>query len=315
MVIWRMRKIFLLSVVFIGLAMAQGSDPVVAEVGKAKITLSQFNLQWTLFVRQELDNQGIPFSPETEAGYQQYKPEFLARLAQDQAVINWAERKGLGAKPDEVEASLAETKASFPSEEEFAKALDDAGIPSLEAYKQLLYAALTYNAYIRSLLPNIKISEASLRSLYYLYRSELALPEKFCASHILLNTKEEAAKLLARLAKGEKFEALAKEFSQDPGSREEGGLLGCQPRGTYVPEFEAALRKLKPGEITKTPVQSKFGFHIIRLEKVEPAGYRSLDSVREGLTGQLTRLVLQKLVARYAEMEGVKLYPENLGGS
>ena len=77
--------------------------------------------------------------------------------------------------------------------------------------------------------------------------------------------KNKLLKIKERVQKGEKFEDLAKEFSQDPGSAIKGGSLGFFKRGQLVPQYEAAALKLKPGELSEI-VESQFGFHLIRLD-------------------------------------------------
>ncbi len=85
-------------------------------------------------------------------------------------------------------------------------------------------------------------------------------------AHILVATEEEANQVLARLDKGEKFEDLARELSTDPGSAENGGVYENVEPGAFVAEFDKAMfEDLQPGETTKTPVQTQFGYHIIRL--------------------------------------------------
>jgi parvulin-like peptidyl-prolyl isomerase len=86
------------------------------------------------------------------------------------------------------------------------------------------------------------------------------------AAHILVETEEEAQQVLDRLAQGEQFEALASELSKDTGTAANGGDLGWVQKGQTVPEFEKAIfEDLKPGEITETPVQTQFGYHIIKV--------------------------------------------------
>ena len=68
-----------------------------------------------------------------------------------------------------------------------------------------------------------------------------------------------------RLVDGDSFDLLASLYSEDPGSKEDGGSLGCQTRGTFVPEFEAAAFKLQPDEISNV-VATQFGYHIIKMD-------------------------------------------------
>lgn len=85
-------------------------------------------------------------------------------------------------------------------------------------------------------------------------------------AHILVATEDEAKQVIERLDKGESFADLAKELSQDPGSANNGGVYENVQRGQFVPEFDQAMfEDLQPGETTKTPVQTQFGWHVIRL--------------------------------------------------
>lgn len=96
--------------------------------------------------------------------------------------------------------------------------------------------------------------------------------DKYIAEHPEINTEEEkknkALELLQRAKSGEDFAALAKEFSEDPGSKEKGGLYENIAEGSFVPEFENAAFSLQPGEIYAELVPTRFGFHIIKLEKL-----------------------------------------------
>lgn len=117
------------------------------------------------------------------------------------------------------------------------------------------------------------------------------------AAHILVETQEEADAIAAELAAGADFAELARTRSQDPGSAETGGeLLQCFDASQYVPEFSAAADALPLGEISD-PVQSEFGFHIIRMSDTVP-----FEAVEEQLRAALeppaaTNPELDELVA------------------
>jgi peptidyl-prolyl cis-trans isomerase C len=83
------------------------------------------------------------------------------------------------------------------------------------------------------------------------------------ASHILVNTEQEAKNILEQLNAGKKFEELAKQFSSCP-SGQKGGDLGFFTRGKMVPEFEQAAFSMKKGQVS-APVRTAFGFHIIKV--------------------------------------------------
>ncbi|MER2604396.1 MAG: peptidylprolyl isomerase, partial [Siculibacillus sp.] len=106
-------------------------------------------------------------------------------------------------------------------------------------------------------------------------------PEEMRARHILVKTEDEAKAVIADLAKGGDFAKLAAEKSQDPGSARDGGDLGFFSAGDMVPEFETATAALKPGEVTKEPVKSQFGFHVIKLEEKRKQPLPTLDQVKD----------------------------------
>jgi len=111
---------------------------------------------------------------------------------------------------------------------------------------------------------------------------------EYQAHHILVKTEAEAKKLIAELgSKKAKFEDLAKKYSKDPGSAKNGGALDWSDRRAFVPEFSDALAGLKKGEITKTPVKTQFGYHIIRLDDTRTPKLPPLDAVRSEIVKQL----------------------------
>ena len=138
----------------------------------------------------------------------------------------------------------------------------------------------------------VQVTEPELREYYeQIAQERFFAPERRRASHILLESgdDDEAARaradeLLKQLQQGADFSALARENSDDPGSKEQGGDLGWATREAFVAPFADALfdPSLKPGELAG-PVKTQFGYHLIRLEEVEPAHQRSFDEVRDEL--------------------------------
>ncbi|MBK9710355.1 MAG: peptidylprolyl isomerase [Kouleothrix sp.] len=124
-------------------------------------------------------------------------------------------------------------------------------------------------------------------------------------AHILVNTEAEANTVIDRLNKGEKFEDLAKELSTDPGSKDNGGLYENVQQGQMVAEFDkATFEDLKPGETTKTPVKTQFGYHIIRLisrsEGPAMTPEQAKQAIEQGIGQQLQQsrgTALEKLLA------------------
>jgi peptidyl-prolyl cis-trans isomerase D len=138
------------------------------------------------------------------------------------------------------------------------------------------------------------------------YQKEIAnLAEQRRAAHILIEVNDKTTdaqakakleEIQARLAKGEDFAALAKEFSQDPGSSSKGGDLGYAGKGVYDPAFEDALYALNKDQVS-APVRSQFGWHLIKLLGVEAPSVPTFASLKDKLTHDLkSQQVEQKYV-------------------
>ncbi|KGQ22774.1 peptidylprolyl isomerase [Thermus filiformis] len=282
---------------------------VVAQVGERPISREAFELEWNLFVRNVLQGQGLPDAPELREALAPYRKPFLESLARKVQVVLEAERLGLAPTQTRVEAEVESLRKDFPSEEEFLSALKEAGLTP-EDYGRLVYEALAYQAWRGRMEERLQVSPAALRLLYLLDPAYLQ-PTRYCSAHILVATLEEAKAALAELQAGRPFAEVARARSLDPGSKEEGGSLGCEPLGTFIPAFENALLRLKPGEVS-APVRSEFGYHLILLEKVEPKGRLPWEAVAGDLEAALKERALDKLIDALSKRHPVQLFPENL---
>ncbi|MBF0311681.1 MAG: SurA N-terminal domain-containing protein [Magnetococcales bacterium] len=155
-----------------------------------------------------------------------------------------------------------------------------------------------------SVKERVKASREELQEYYDEHASDYQQEETRRARHILVRVAEDKGgeelaktRLKAasdRLAKGEAFDKVARELSDDT-TAAEGGDLGHFGRGAMVQPFEEAVFAMKPGE-TSQPVRTDFGFHLIRLEEVRPAATKSLDEVLEEITGKVVLRKAQELV-------------------
>lgn len=171
------------------------------------------------------------------------------------------------------------------------------------------YVALSMD----SLLPQMQIDPDEVRRFYEGQRSRYEVKETRQASHILITVdpgagaeakqkaRSKAEEIAAQLKQHpEKFAELAKKFSQDPGSAEKGGDLGLFSRGSMVKPFEDAAFRMKVGEISD-PVESQYGFHIIRLTAINPGQTRSLEEVRGPIEAELKKQLAGRKFAEVAE--------------
>lgn len=138
----------------------------------------------------------------------------------------------------------------------------------------------------------------------------MAFPPKATAEQKAA-TKDKALKVLAEVkAHPDRFAALARADSQDPGSAAQGGDLGYFGRGVMVPAFENAVFAMKPGEITG-PVESPFGYHIIRLQDVKGGGTKTLADATPELTQQIRNEKAARLFSDQAEGFGNLVYEQS----
>lgn len=158
-------------------------------------------------------------------------------------------------------------------------------------WAHLQYAQLS----LSQLTAQIKVSDTDLHAAYDKEKAKFEQPERRHAHHILISFgKDEAAAkklaedVLAQAKAGKDFGALAKKYSQDPGSAQQGGDLGWADRSAYVGPFADALFSMHPGEI-RGPVKTQFGYHIIRLDEIQPGKTKSFDEVKSDLLAQVSK--------------------------
>ena len=137
------------------------------------------------------------------------------------------------------------------------------------------------------------VTDAEAQAEYDKFKA-LATGTEYHARHILVDNEAEAKKLIARIKAGASSEELAKKYSKDPGSGAKGGDLDFAKADAYVPEFSAAMVKLKKGEMTQAPVKTQFGWHIIQLEDTREAQFPAFADVKAQLVKRLEQMRLQK---------------------
>jgi len=181
-----------------------------------------------------------------------------------------------------------------------SKAVDDAAVQAyykehLAQYMNPESARLQYaELRLEALAAQQELSDADLRAAYEKAKSRLEVPEKRHARHILITGKDDAAALaqaqqvLAQVKSGKDFGELAKQYSQDPGSAQNGGDLGWADRSTFVKPFADALFGMKAGEIAG-PVKTQYGYHIIRLDEIQAGKGKSFEEARPEIEAQLRR--------------------------
>ncbi len=164
-----------------------------------------------------------------------------------------------------------------------AAAAAKAGLDQSPAYKarmEQVRAQLLVAEFVKGKIDPL-VTPEKIKARYDKDAAAFDPPEEYHARHILLKTEDEAKAIIADIAKGGDFAKIAEEKSQDPGSAKQGGDLGFFSAGDMVPEFEKATTELKAGEVSKTPVKTQFGFHVIKLEEKRKQPIPPLDQVKD----------------------------------
>jgi len=231
------------------------------------------------YVREIGARFGVDFSKGDAARQrQQVARSVLDQLIERTLILQEARRTGRLASDAAVEDRLREIARAFPSPEEFDRALQQQGVSRAE-----LRDRVRFELTVRRILDDLRVpapTDQEARAYFQAHREAFDEPERVRVRHVLLRTEAEARVALARLRAGESFAQVAKELSQDPGTRDRGGEVGLVAPGQTVPEFEQVAFRLKPGELSE-PVRTSFGYHIVQVTEKLPARKATWEGVRQ----------------------------------
>jgi peptidyl-prolyl cis-trans isomerase D len=266
---------------------AERFDQVIRQLGYSRMQFRQMLAQEMLIgqLRAGLAGSGFVTDAQVLAFAR------LEKQTRDFAALN------VKADPAAVKLTDEEVKAYYDEHAKEFMTPDQVVIDYLELKKS-------------SFFDQVSVKDEDLQSAY---QKEIAnLSEQRRAAHILIEVNDKVTEaqakakieeVQARLAKGESFEALAKEFSQDPGSASNGGDLGFAGPGVYDPAFETALYVLTKDQVSP-PVRTDYGFHLIKLLGVEAPEVPTFASLKDKLTRELkTQQVEQHFVEATKQLE------------
>lgn len=235
---------------------------VLVSIDSDTITLEEFN--------KELDK--IPMNMKMLVATQSGKKTYLDRLVIKKLLLGEA------------------AKSKIEDEKDFQNRLTD-------IKEQLLIESLLK----KKIAADSQLTDDNMKKYYDANKEKFKKEKEINTRHILLKTDEEAKQIMERLQKGEDFVELSKKYSIDPNAKASGGEIGFHPKGTLLPEYEAAAFKLtKVGQVAG-PVKSQFGYHIIRLEGTKPPAYVSFEEVKDFIRQQLVQEKQKELLEKYIE--------------
>jgi len=175
--------------------------------------------------------------------------------------------------------------------------------PDVAASLRLQYAQTMANAYLESLSSELVVNDEQVRAEYDKQVELLDHPE-YRASHILLDSEKEAMDIVAALNANGDFAQLAQEFSTGP-SASKGGDLGWFDNNTMMAEFTAAVAQLELNEFSKVPVQTQFGWHVIKLIDKRSGSVPDFEAVKNGIRNLMIQNLLTERIEALREQSDI----------
>ena len=279
---------------------------VVAKVNDSAITRQEVDRAVKILLSQSKVQKPVPTDllkkAETAAVNQLVSSEVLyqAGLKMDNKDLD-----------KEVQTQIAQRKAQFPSTAEYDKALRETGLTEKDLNVLMRKEIVINNLLEKEVVTKVTVTDAEVKKFYDENNDKFKMEESARASHILIGAdekasaedrkkaKEKAESIRKKISAGEDFATRAKSDSTCP-SASRGGDLGFFAKGQMVPEFEKAAFALKPGEVSSV-VETKFGYHIIKLQEKKPAGTVSFDEAKKNIEGYLKAQKTREGVNAYLE--------------
>jgi len=240
------------------------NSKVLATIDDEKITINEFN--------KELDK--IPINMKMMVATQSGKKNYLEKIIMKKLLLREASKENIE-KDSEFQERLKEIK------------------------EQLIIESLLK----KKINVDAQISEADLKQYYEKNKETFKRDREINTRHILLNTEDEARQIKEKILKGEDFAELARRYSIDPSAKTNGGEIGYHPKGTLLPEYEAAAFKLKKVGQVSDIVKTKFGYHIIKLEGIRPPSYVPFEEVKD---------FIKQKIAQEKQTQALEKYITNL---
>ena len=277
---------------------------VLARVNGAAITRAEVDRAILIFLAQSRASHDLTPEARKEAENAALEQLIGTRLLY---------QAGLKLKIEDLELRVAEkidqAKAKFPSPSAYDSALNTNNISEVEAQEIVRNEIVVNYLLQKEVIDKIAVPEADLRTFYRQNLEKFTLPATVRISHILIETgpeasvaekikaREKAETVRSRLVAGEDFALLATSESSCP-SKEEGGDLGSFGKEEMIPEFDAALAGLEPGELSPV-LETSFGFHVLKLVARNSTTVSTFDEVKGKIESYLKKIRTQQAISDY----------------
>ncbi len=283
---------------------------VVARVGKEEISGAEFQDQVNAIIQSQMQRmRGIPGQAMPQPTPEVYQMA-MKSLVDQKLVMMGAAKEKITVEDAEVDKILAQVKQQFGTEDQFNAILKQEGM-TLEQLTERIRESEIAKKYLDGKLSemtkDLDTSDKVLMARYEELKSggQLNTPETADVAHILVKIDGKDEKLWAegkakidaarkRIVEGkEEFGKVAGEVTDDPGSKQNGGLYANTQRGKMVPEFDKLTFSLPVGEVSE-PFKTQFGWHILTVQKRNEAGVMPFEDVKEGIKNETEGMAKQE---------------------
>ena len=293
------------------------ANTVLAKVGDIKITRGDVDEIADPYLEQYY---GADYETNTEIAdaVKELRLQAIDVLVEEKLMYKKAEELGVLPTQEEIDSEtqsyIESLKENLGGEDAFNSALESANL-TLEEYTETLSKSMESNLIstnvTNEIFKDINVSDDDIKAYY---DEHLDSYKSATVSHILISDEEKAKEVREKAANGEDFAELAKEYSEDTGTSENGGSLGTVTYDTtqYVQEFTDAFKQLKDGEISE-PVKSDYGYHIIKVtDYKEQTLDEAKDSIKTSIENEKKNEIYTSSIEQWKNDYKVKTYENRL---
>jgi parvulin-like peptidyl-prolyl isomerase len=267
------------------------ADKAIAEVNGEKITQADFNALNAVLIADYENANGVTLDKKKDKTViDQIKTNTYDNLVLQKIIRQDAEKQGIKVNTDEVDEYVAYIKESnnATDKEGYKTFLEKTKFTDKGLREYLETQQLNSNL-AEKVTADVKVTDAEAQTFYNEHKDEFKDPGGIQIYHIFVEDEKTAQDIIEKLNSGGDFAALAKEYSIDTSNKDLGGDLGIINEDTnFVTEFKTAALALQPGEYTKQPVKSDYGYHIIKAGETKAAYQKTFDESKEEIISQLT---------------------------
>lgn len=262
-----------------------------------------------IVTEQDLEASMAPVLAQYRASYtgrdleekvREAREQFERKIIEDRLVLSEAKRRQVIVKDEEVDEMMTEVRNKFPSREIFMKALEDQGTTEKKLwnrFKDQLMGQKLVNFEVKS---KVSVSPGEVSEYYKQHPDEFTQGDRVRLGHILVRvgarTEEEAKALVdqlsARIAGGESFEEIARQYSEGAEAKD-GGEMGWITKGQLMGEIDGKVFALQQGQVTE-PIKSSLGYHLFRINERQQFSIFPIADVREDIQDRIFKKKLKQ---------------------